>query len=137
VNRFEAFDARMHKSLEALLGDASEGSSPEAGLPYTPFLAQPSANPIPDPNRAPQVLPASIISLSHARVNIGDNGLGRASGRFNLSPAVNLVSIAFGKEHLPWRPRRFDQIGIDDTTWSVTEVMDDGGAGWALRLTRL
>ncbi len=134
---FAAIDARMQSDLESIFGRTATGS--DAGTPviYMPMRARPSARPAPDSGRAVMVLPRAIVSLSFQRVDIGDNGMGRSSGGGNLNIAGHAIEMSFGKTHLNYEPRRFDEVSIDAEQYAVATVMDDGGAGWSLKLNRV
>jgi hypothetical protein len=133
LSTFDILDREAQALCEATFGIAA-GAEPAPAIVYHPMRERPSAAPAVDPDRPVTVIPDAIVSQAAARVNLGDNGMGRLSGKNNLSVASDRLALGFAKTALPFQPLRQDEVTIDAARYRVTEVLDDGGAAWSLML---
>lgn len=105
---------------------------------YRPMAYVPNSDPetAPDTNRAVVSDLSVIFSEAAERVSLANNGFGRAGSQVQTSLAGKVIFAGFGKDALPYRPIKNDEIerGDDGKRYRVAEVLSDGLGGYQLRL---
>lgn len=108
------------------------------GCTYRPMSYVPNNDPeiAADPARAVVADLQVIFSEAAERVSLANNGFGRAGSQMQTSLAGKVIFGGFGKDALPYRPIKNDEIqrADDNKRFRVAEVLSDGLGGYQLRL---